>query len=52
VSGETPQDPMTMSQEAFAQLHEMFTSALGAGFTEWQALRLLGVWLAEQGRQS
>jgi hypothetical protein len=30
----------------------MFLSLIGAGFTEWQALRLLGVMVAEQGRQT
>lgn len=38
--------------EAAAQLHEMFKSLLDQGFTEWQALRIIGVMLAEQGRQS
>lgn len=38
--------------EAAAGLHEMFKTLKESGFTEWQACRILGVMLAEQGRQS
>jgi len=38
----------TPAAAAFVMLHEMFLSALAAGFREDQALRLLGYWLAAQ----
>lgn len=38
-----PPEPLSELAESAASLHE---------FTDWQALRLLGVMLAEQGRQS
>lgn len=37
--------------ELSAQIHEMFVSYVSVGFTEWQACRIIGVWLAELGRQ-
>lgn len=45
-------DPSTPLGEATGSLHEMFLSLIAAGFTEWQALRIIGVMLAENGRQS
>lgn len=45
-------DPMTAMAESSASLHEMFLSLVAAGFTEWQACRILGVMLAEQSRQN
>lgn len=44
-------DPTPLS-EAAAAAHEMFTELVTAGFTEWQTCRIIGVWIAEQGRQS
>lgn len=35
-------EPMTQMAEAAAQLHEMFTAYTEAGFTEQQALYLVG----------
>lgn len=52
MSGEKPTDPMTVLGEGSAAIHEIFLELLSAGFTEWQALRLIGVMLAEQGRQA
>jgi hypothetical protein len=37
--------------EGAVELHEMFSSWVEAGFTEWQACQVLGVFLAENGRQ-
>jgi hypothetical protein len=37
-----PPDPLTVLAEAAAQLHEMFISYVRAGFTEQQALYLVG----------
>jgi hypothetical protein len=42
---------MTPMAESAAMLHEMFRSLIASGFTEWQACRIIGVLLAEQGRQ-
>ena len=42
------EDFSTPTAEAFSTLHEMFLSALAAGFTEDQAIRLLGQWLVLQ----
>lgn len=42
---------MTPLTENAVMLHEIFQSLLAAGFTEWQAARILGVFLAESGRQ-
>jgi hypothetical protein len=50
--GQKPQDPFTMLSEASSGLHEMFASLIESGFTEWQACRVIGVMLAESGRQS
>ena len=47
-----PKEPMTELMEAAASLHEMFKTLKESGFTDWQALRILGVMLAEQNRQS
>jgi hypothetical protein len=38
----TPPDPITILGEAAAQLHELYCSYIGAGFTEQQALYLVG----------
>lgn len=45
-------DPITPIAASMAQLHELFESLTRSGFTEWQALRIIGVMLAENGRQS
>ena len=37
-----PQEPMTALAEGAAQMHEMFTAYVAAGFTEAQALYLVG----------
>ena len=37
-----PTDPITILGEAAAQLHEVYCSYIGAGFTEQQALYLIG----------
>jgi hypothetical protein len=47
-----PKEQLTEMRESAAGLHELFVTLKAVGFTEWQALRLLGVMLAEQGRQS
>ena len=39
---EGPKDPFTPANEGAAQLHEIFASYMDAGFTEAQALYLLG----------
>lgn len=38
---DTPQDPITNLAAGAAQLHELYTSYTGAGFTEDQALQLI-----------
>jgi hypothetical protein len=40
-----PGDVTTPLDEGSAQLHELFTSYRRAGFTEWQACSILGIWL-------
>jgi hypothetical protein len=45
-------EPSTPLAEQAAGLHEAFLAFLAAGFTEWQALRIIGVMVAEGGRQS
>ncbi|WP_433364053.1 hypothetical protein [Streptosporangium sp. CA-115845] len=37
-----PEDPITQLAEAAMSLHEMFTAYVGAGFTDNQALYLVG----------
>lgn len=37
-----PEDPITLLAEGAAQLHELFLAYLNAGFSEGQALFLLG----------
>lgn len=37
-----PEDPITQLAEGAAQLHELFVSYMNAGFTESQALFLIG----------
>jgi hypothetical protein len=37
-------------QQAASSAHEMFTTMVGAGFTEDQALRLIAYWLVELGK--
>jgi hypothetical protein len=46
-----PKDPMTQLMDAATQMHEVFKTLQASGFTQWQACRILGVMLAEQGRQ-
>jgi hypothetical protein len=47
-----PPDPSTPLSEAGSSLRELFETLVASGFTEWQACRILGVMVAEQGRQS
>lgn len=47
-----PSDPITQMMEGMAQMHEIFKTMTDSGFTEWQACRIIGVMLAEGGRQS
>lgn len=47
-----PTTVLTPLGEATSGLHEMFLALIASGFTEWQACQVLGVMLAEQGRQS
>ena len=44
-------EPMTQLAEAAVGLHETFRTLTESGFTEWQACRIIGVMLAELGRQ-
>ena len=47
-----PVDPMTVLREAAVQTHELFKTYLDAGFTEQQALYLVGQMIrgaAQQG---
>lgn len=37
-----PADPFSELQQAAASLHELFVSYVGAGFTEQQAIYLVG----------
>lgn len=37
-----PEDPITQLAQAAVGLHELFTAYIGAGFTENQALYLVG----------
>lgn len=37
--------------ESWIAIHEMFQLALEAGFTEWQACRIVAVVIVENGRQ-
>ncbi|MEO3856220.1 hypothetical protein [Acrocarpospora sp. B8E8] len=41
-----PQDPLSALAAAAAQLHELFTTYVAAGFTETQALYLVGQMVA------
>jgi hypothetical protein len=43
---------MTPLAESAASVHELFLGLVHSGFTEWQALQVIGVMLAEQSRQS
>jgi hypothetical protein len=38
----SPQEPLTQLGEAAAQMHEMFLAYMQAGFTDQQALYLVG----------
>ena len=46
-----PVEPLTPMAESVANMHELFGTLTASGFTEWQACRILGVMLAEAGRQ-
>lgn len=48
---DTPASPLTDLAAGAAQLHELFTSWMDAGFTEQQALRLL-IGMITNGRQA
>lgn len=45
-----PEDPITQLAQAAASLHELFTAYVAAGFTENQALYLVGQIIANAGR--
>lgn len=47
-----PPDPISVMKEGASQLHELFESRIDAGFTEWQACRIIGVYITEVGRQA
>lgn len=47
-----PEDPITVMREAIGGIRELFVSMVETGFTEWQACRVIGVMMAENGRQS
>lgn len=47
-----PESPLTQLVEIMTQTHELFQSMVASGFTEWQACRVIGVMMAENGRQS
>lgn len=38
---DTPQDPITALAEGAAQLHELYTAHVNAGFTEAQAMQIV-----------
>lgn len=40
-----PKDPFTASEEAWAGMHELFTTLTAQGFTENQALKLIAYML-------
>lgn len=40
--GDMPPEPMSELAAAAAQMHELFTAYIAAGFTESQALYLIG----------
>jgi len=42
MSDQTPPDPMSALQEASTQIHEMYISYIDAGFTQHEALYLIG----------
>ena len=46
------EEPQTPLAESAAQIHELFKTLCAQGFSEWQALRLLGVFMAETMRNS
>jgi hypothetical protein len=46
------QDPVTAMREVTEMMHELYKTMESSGFTSWQACRILGVMLAEQGGQS
>jgi len=43
---------LTPLAELAGSTHEIFKAYVAAGFTEWQACRIIGTYLAELGRQS
>lgn len=51
MSDQGPQDPLTGLAQAAAAIHEMFTAYVDAGFTEQQALYLVGRIVAAQVQQ-
>jgi hypothetical protein len=42
MAGDLPPEPMSELAAGAAQMHELFTAYIAAGFTESQALYLLG----------
>lgn len=40
-------EPTTPLGEAAVSMHEQFRTLVDSGFSEWQAIRLLGVMMAE-----
>jgi hypothetical protein len=47
-----PNEPLTQMVEGTAQIHELFLSFVAGGFSEMQALYLVGQILAAQVRPS
>lgn len=47
--GDLPNDPVSALAEGAAQMHELFSSYVNAGFTEQQALYLVGQLLRQGG---
>lgn len=45
-----PEDPITELATAAVSLHELFTAYVGAGFTENQAIYLVGQLIANANR--
>lgn len=46
---QSPENPLTQLAAAAAQIHEMFRALIGAGFTEPQALYLVGQQVRPRG---
>lgn len=49
---EAPADPISMMREGMAQMHELFLGMVEAGFTRIEACHIIGVLMAENGRNA